>query len=81
MLLMWLQIEEVEHIFEAHTIQRMELLVLSTLEWRMSSVTPFSYIDFYFHKLRISSLLMRVLLSRVSEVILGTVKGMCFDRH
>lgn len=73
-----LQIEEVEHIFEAHTIQRMELLVLSTLEWRMSSVTPFSYIDFYFHKLRISSLLMRALLSRVSEVILGTVKETVF---
>jgi hypothetical protein len=46
--------EKVEHIFEAHIIQRMELLVLSTLDWWMSSVTPFSYFDYYFHKLQIS---------------------------
>jgi hypothetical protein len=70
-----LQVEEVEHIFEAHTIQRMELLVLSTLGWRMSSVTPFSYIDYFFHKLGISNLLLRALLSRVSEIILGTMNG------
>lgn len=70
-----LQVQQVEHIFEAHTIQRMELLVLSTLEWRMSSVTPFSYIDYFFHKLGISNLLLRALLSRVSEIILATVNG------
>ncbi len=70
--------EDVEHIFEAHTIQRMELLVLSTLDWRMSSVTPFSYIDYYFHKLGISNVLLRALLSRVSEIILATLRGAYF---
>lgn len=69
------QVEQVEHVFEAHTIQRMELLVLSTLEWRMSVVTPFSYIDYFFHKLGISNLLLRALLSRVSEIVLKSVKG------
>jgi len=69
------QVEQVEHVFEAHTIQRMELLVLSTLEWRMSVVTPFSYIDYFFHKLGISNLLLRALLSRVSEIVLKAVKG------
>ncbi len=72
-----MQVENAEHIFEAHTIQRMELLVLSTLEWQMSSVTPFSYIDYYFHKLGISNTLLRALLSRVSEIILATVRGVC----
>jgi cyclin D1/2/4 len=73
-----IQVEDVEHIFEAHTIQRMELFVLSTLDWRMSSVTPFSYIDYYFHKLGISNVLLRALLSRVSEIILATLRGAYF---
>lgn len=71
------QVEQQEHIFEAHTIQRMELLVLSTLEWRMSVVTPFSYIDYFFHKLGISELLLRALLSRVSEIIMKAIEGKC----
>jgi cyclin D1/2/4 len=70
--------DDVEQIFEAHTIQRMELLVLSTLEWRMSSVTPFSYIDYYFHKLGISNTLLRALLSRVSEISLATARDTRF---
>jgi len=69
------QVEQVEHVFEAHTIQRMELLVLSTLEWRMCVVTPFSYIDYFFHKLGISSLLVRALLCRVSEIVLRAITG------
>ncbi|KAJ8459088.1 hypothetical protein OPV22_032014 [Ensete ventricosum] len=34
-------------IFDAQTIQRMELLVLGTLDWRMRSVTPFSFLRFF----------------------------------
>jgi cyclin D1/2/4 len=74
------QVEKAEHVFEAHTIQRMELLVLSTLEWRMSVVTPFSYIDYFFHKLGISGVLLRALLTRVSEIVLKAVKGECGRR-
>uniref|UniRef100_A0A1D1ZFE0 Cyclin-D4-1 n=1 Tax=Anthurium amnicola TaxID=1678845 RepID=A0A1D1ZFE0_9ARAE len=44
-----LQIGETKFVFEARTIQRMELLVLSTLNWRMQAVTPFSYIDYFLH--------------------------------
>lgn len=39
--------------FDSSTIQRMELLVLSTLEWRMSSVTPFAYLGYFLSKLQI----------------------------
>ncbi|XP_050128689.1 cyclin-D3-2-like [Malus sylvestris] len=44
-LLLDLQVEESKYVFEAKTIQRMELLVLSTLGWRMNPVTPNSYFD------------------------------------
>ncbi|KAJ3685527.1 hypothetical protein LUZ61_014691 [Rhynchospora tenuis] len=37
--------------FNADSIQRMELLVLSTLDWRMSCISPFDYISFFASKL------------------------------
>ncbi|CAA3001128.1 cyclin-D5-1-like isoform X1 [Olea europaea subsp. europaea] len=33
--------------FEGHVIQRMELLVLNTLEWNMSLITPFAYLNYF----------------------------------
>lgn len=44
-LLLDLQWEEATYLFEAKTIQRMELLILSTLKWRMNPVTPISFLD------------------------------------
>ncbi|ESQ31209.1 hypothetical protein EUTSA_v10004441mg [Eutrema salsugineum] len=44
-LLIDLQVEEARYIFEAKTIQRMELLILTTLQWRMHPVTPISFFD------------------------------------
>ncbi len=44
----------------------------------MSTVTPFSYIDYYFHKLGINTTLLRALLSRVNEIILATMRGVLF---
>ncbi|KAG6473190.1 hypothetical protein ZIOFF_067102 [Zingiber officinale] len=34
-------------VFNLHTIQRMELLVLGALDWRMRSITPFSFLPFF----------------------------------
>ncbi|GMI77566.1 Cyclin D6;1 [Hibiscus trionum] len=34
-------------IFDASAIQRMELLILDALDWRMRSITPFSFIGFF----------------------------------
>ncbi|XP_056163485.1 cyclin-D3-3-like [Syzygium oleosum] len=52
-----LQVEGPSYMFEPKTVQRMELLVLSTLEWRMNPVTPFSFLDHIIGRLhfRISS--------------------------
>uniref|UniRef100_A0A5B6YXN1 Putative cyclin-D5-1 n=1 Tax=Davidia involucrata TaxID=16924 RepID=A0A5B6YXN1_DAVIN len=36
--------------FTSKVIQRMELLVLNTLEWKMGSVTPFAYIHYFITK-------------------------------
>ncbi|KAJ6916439.1 hypothetical protein NC652_018980 [Populus alba x Populus x berolinensis] len=36
--------------FGNKVIQRMELLVLNTLEWRMNSITPFAYLHYFIHK-------------------------------
>ncbi|KAF8030438.1 hypothetical protein BT93_E2777 [Corymbia citriodora subsp. variegata] len=40
-----LQVEGPSYVFEPKTVQRMELLVLSTLQWRMNPVTPFSFLN------------------------------------
>ncbi|XP_042507544.1 cyclin-D3-1-like [Macadamia integrifolia] len=74
-----LQLGDSKFIFEAITIQRMELLVLSTLKWRMQAVTPFSFIDYFLRKIKDdnqpppdSSI------SRAVELILITIKGIGF---
>lgn len=44
-LLLDLQVGKTRFAFDAKTIQRMELVVLSTLGWRMNPVTPLSFVD------------------------------------
>ncbi|CAN6450078.1 unnamed protein product [Victoria cruziana] len=46
-----LQIGESRFIFEPRTIQRMELLVMAKLKWRLWPVTPFSFIAHFVKKL------------------------------
>ncbi|BBH05898.1 cyclin d5 [Prunus dulcis] len=36
--------------FESKVIQRMELLVLNTLEWKLGSITPFAYLHYFINK-------------------------------
>ncbi|KAI5660743.1 hypothetical protein M9H77_20066 [Catharanthus roseus] len=44
-------ISDIEHdggiIFDWKSIERMELLILDGLKWRMRSITPFSFINFF----------------------------------
>ncbi|CAL5204623.1 unnamed protein product [Lathyrus oleraceus] len=74
-----LQIGESKFLFEAKTIQRMELLVLSTLKWRMQSITPFSFIEYFLTKINDndkSSLSSSI--SQSTKLISNTVKGIEF---
>ena len=53
----------------------MELLVFSTLNWRIHAVTACSFIEYFLHKLSdlgAPSLLAR---SRSADLILSTAKG------
>ncbi|XP_042029569.1 cyclin-D5-1-like [Salvia splendens] len=36
-----------EYSFNGDVIQKMELLVLNTLEWKMSCITPFTYLNYF----------------------------------
>eukprot|EP00250_Pteridium_aquilinum_P028292 c3690_g1_i1 orf=269-1381(-) len=61
-------------VFEPRTVQRMELLVLSTLGWRMSSVTPISYTNYFINRLDLATSTKRVLISRMNELILSSAR-------
>eukprot|EP00249_Psilotum_nudum_P036118 c6362_g2_i1 orf=1-798(-) len=77
-LLLDLQVEGAVPIFEPRTIQRMELLVLSALDWRLISVTPFSFIDYFIEKLAIREQFRRPLLSRINDLVLKTLEDTRF---
>ncbi|RDX90279.1 Cyclin-D3-2, partial [Mucuna pruriens] len=49
------QLEESKFVFEAKTIQRMELLLLSTLQWKMNPVTPISFFQHILTTLRLKN--------------------------
>ncbi|CAO2826244.1 unnamed protein product [Amaranthus hypochondriacus] len=70
-----LQVCDSKFVFESKTIQRMELLVLSTLEWRMQSVTPFSFIDYFLYKLNGDVMPPKSLIFKATQLILSTIKG------
>lgn len=50
-LLLDLQVLEPGFIFEPKNIQKMELRVMAYLNWRLRSVTPFDYLDYFISKL------------------------------
>ncbi|KAK8692387.1 hypothetical protein V6N13_075849 [Hibiscus sabdariffa] len=74
-MLLDLQVGGSKFMFEAITIQRMELLVLSTLSWRMQAITPFSYIDYFLYKLNDDKFPPRSSILRSTQLISTTIKG------
>lgn len=60
-------------IFDAQSIHRMESLILDTLNWRLRSITPFSFLHFFtsFFQLGDSSLIQS-LKERASVIIFST---------
>ncbi|CAM8938482.1 hypothetical protein QQ045_013199 [Rhodiola kirilowii] len=69
-LLLDLQVEETKYVFEAKTIQKMEILILSTLEWKMNMVNPITFLDQFTSKLGWSSLVYGDFIQRCELVIL-----------
>ncbi|KAJ8769375.1 hypothetical protein K2173_002579 [Erythroxylum novogranatense] len=62
-----------DYCFENEVIQRMELLVLTTLEWKMASTTPFLYLPYFFNKI-CGECITKELVSRAAELIVEMVK-------
>ncbi|KAK9286613.1 hypothetical protein L1049_015013 [Liquidambar formosana] len=79
-----LQVSEPKFVFEPKLVQRMELWVMSNLDWRLRSVTPFDFIDHFISQLPCSSssgskhgLFSRVF-SVSSDLILKTIRVIDF---
>ncbi|XP_073309403.1 putative cyclin-D6-1 [Primulina huaijiensis] len=39
--------EDGDYIFDSFTIKRMEVIILEALQWRMRSINPFSFLNYY----------------------------------
>lgn len=65
--------------FEAITIQRMELLVLTKLKWRMQICTPFSFIEFFLTKINGDQYPSIASIAKAEQLILATIKGIFFS--
>lgn len=72
-LLLDLQVEDSKYVFEAKTIQRMELLLLSTLQWKMKLVTPISFIDHIVRRFRLVTNLDLDVLNRCEQLLLSII--------
>ncbi|XP_027367190.1 cyclin-D3-1 [Abrus precatorius] len=72
-LLLDLQVQDSKYVFEAKTIQRMELLVLSTLKWKMHPVTPLSFLDHIIRRLGLKNHLHWEFLRRCEHLLLSVL--------
>ncbi|RZR84069.1 hypothetical protein BHM03_00010796 [Ensete ventricosum] len=82
--------EENKYVFEAKTIRRMELLVLSTLSWRMNPVTPLSFVHHLLLRLypkdknaisTTTAALIRELMGGCETILLSVIAGECAHRN
>ncbi|CAL2249614.1 unnamed protein product [Prunus armeniaca] len=62
-------------IFDTQTIQRMEVLILGALKWRMRSITPFSFISFFNSLFKLEDPpLLQALKARAAQIIFKSQK-------
>ncbi|PIN10342.1 G1/S-specific cyclin D [Handroanthus impetiginosus] len=80
-LLLDLQVEDAKYVFEAKTIQRMELLVLSSLKWRMNPVTPLSFLDHIIRRLGLKSHVHWEFLRSCENLLLSVISDPRFAQY
>ncbi|KAJ1399642.1 Cyclin-like [Sesbania bispinosa] len=81
-LLLDLQVIEPGFVFKPKTVQRMELLVMASLKWRLRTITPFDFAYLFIAKLPCSASTLGDLdyiVSHVSDVIIRTCLVMDFS--
>lgn len=72
-LLLDLQVVETKYVFDAKTIQKMELLILSALQWKMYPVTPISFLDHIVRRLGLKTHIHWEFLKRCERLLLSLV--------
>ncbi|KFK30046.1 hypothetical protein AALP_AA7G210000 [Arabis alpina] len=77
-LLLDFQVEETKYVFEAKTIQRMELLILSTLQWKMHLITPISFLDHIIRRLGLKNNAHWDFLNRSHRLLLSVISDSRF---
>uniref|UniRef100_A0A1J3H593 Cyclin-D3-1 n=1 Tax=Noccaea caerulescens TaxID=107243 RepID=A0A1J3H593_NOCCA len=77
-LLLDFQVEETKYVFEAKTIQRMELLILSTLKWKMHPITPISFLDHIIRRLGLKNNAHWDFLDRCHRLLLSVISDSRF---
>lgn len=62
--------QESGFIFDSQTVERMELLILGALKWRMRSITPFSFMGFFISLFKFQDPpLKQALKDRATEIV------------
>lgn len=61
--------------FDSKSIQRMEILVLSSLDWKMNPVTQFSFIDHIIRRLGLKMYPHCDFLHRCERIVLSAITG------
>ncbi|CAN1815060.1 CYCD3-2 [Linum perenne] len=69
---------QVPLLLDLQTIKRMEILVLSTLKWRMNPVTPISFFDHMIRRLGMKILLHSEFLWRCESLLLSVISDSRF---
>lgn len=68
--------------FTTATIERMELVILSALSWRMRSITPFAFLDFFLHSFPLADAALRhSLKDRASKTLFQAQNGNRLDHR
>nr|GEY24153.1 hypothetical protein [Tanacetum cinerariifolium] len=76
-----LQVSEPRFIFESKIIQEMELSVMKKLNWRLLSVTPYDFINYFIFKLPSSCIKNEVnFRMQCSDLIIKTIQVIEFSR-
>uniref|UniRef100_J3MT13 Uncharacterized protein n=1 Tax=Oryza brachyantha TaxID=4533 RepID=J3MT13_ORYBR len=76
-----LQIQGTRYIFEPRTIFRMELLVLDALDWRLRSITPFTFMYLFAYKVDSTGKHIRELVRQATQVTLAAMHDTEFLDH
>lgn len=73
-----LQVDDTQFLFEPKNIQKMELLVMATLKWRMNPVTPISFLDHFVRRLGLKTHLLDNFFSKCEDLILSLISDSRF---